>query len=154
MRGLANKLKTKNKMDDKTYSFPEDNGENRNFFDGILDLFLAAPPKDATKEEMSQWQFEHMRKCLNMTGCNVKTQEDADYFYKVFGAWCPLNYLSQFLATATKPFKEATPEILMAMWEHKELLLPLIEQMKDNLSDLLEERGLCPEYMKRKSDKQ
>lgn len=137
-------------MDDKTFTPSEDG--NRNFFAGILDLFLATPPKEATEEAMKQWREGQMLNGLKMICSGIKTQEDADYFYKVFGAWCPLNYLSQFLATETKPFKEATPEILMMMWENKGLLLPLVEQMKDNLTDLLDERGMCPEYMKRKKE--
>lgn len=128
--------------------FTPSEDSNRNFFAGVLNMFAATPTKDATKEE---WD-EYMRKSLNLLGVNAQTQEDADYFYKVSAALIPLDYLSRFLATETKPFKEATPEILMMMWNGKEMLLPLIEQMKNTLADLLEERGICPEYMKHKSD--
>lgn len=122
---------------------------NPNMMEALGAMF-ELPPQDMTEEEAKEWWKARQFKTLNIVGVNVRTYADADYFYKYAGPAATLETLLHFLAQEHEPCKEATPEILVNMWAHREVIVPLVEQMKDTLLQKLDERGLCPDFMKRK----
>lgn len=115
-----------------------------------LGAMFELPPQDMTEEEAKEWWKARQFKTLNVMGINARTYEDVDYFYKYAGPSAALDLLLRFLAKEQEPCKDATPEILVMLWAHREVIAPLVEQMKDTLIQKLDERGLCPDFMKQK----
>lgn len=115
-----------------------------------LGAMFELPPQGMTEEEAKEWWKARQFKTLNVIGVNVQTYEDVEHFYKYAGPAATLETLLQFLAKEQEPCKEATPEILVNMWAQREIIAPLVEQMKDTLLQKLDERGLSPDFMKQK----
>lgn len=112
--------------------------------------FFALPPTKASEEETKAWWQEKMMKTLNYIGVNAKTAEELDYFYKISGAIGSLDMLEEFLLNKAKPCESSTPKLLCLMWHSREVLLPLVREMKGKMIAQLDERGLCVDFMKRK----
>lgn len=115
-----------------------------------LGAMFELPPQDMTEEEAKEWWKDRQLKTLNVIGVNVQTYEDVEHFYKYSGPAATLETLLQFLAKEQEPCKDVTPEILVMMWAQREVIAPLVEQMKDALIQKLDERSLCPDFMKQK----
>lgn len=109
----------------------------------IMAEMFEMPPEGQDEEENKQWWEDKSRNAYDMvSGNSFKTNEEMNIYCKTFTAWHPLTLLSQFLSKAEEPDKNTTPGILNLMWLGRDMLLPLIGQMKDKLVEELEAKGI------------